>query len=118
MDALEEADIINNHPIKDGLVYFRHQFESSRARLGFLGSFRAVEDILSTESASEDLVLDLIGALQTLPTARVLHVEIWNAVFDLIARTIPKQATTPTAFEKATFDTLLRSSSASQWGIK
>ena len=47
MEALEEADIINNHPIKEGLVAFRHQFESSRTRLDFVGS--AVADVLSTE---------------------------------------------------------------------
>jgi hypothetical protein len=109
----------------------------------------------------KDLVLDLIGALQTLPAARVLRsqndsktrlcadlfglgskagssnfdikstiplvelvvnnapdVEIWRAVFDLIALTTPKQFTPPTAFEKAVFDTPLRSSSASQKGIE
>jgi hypothetical protein len=53
MEALEEADIINNHPIKEGLVTFHHQFESSRARLGFVGSSPAVENILSTESVYE-----------------------------------------------------------------
>ena len=42
MDATEEAEIINSHPIKEGLVDFRRQFESSRA----------IEDILSAESAS------------------------------------------------------------------
>ena len=52
MEALEEAGIINNHPIKEGLLAFCHQFESSRARLGFVGSSIIVEDILSTESAS------------------------------------------------------------------
>ncbi|KAH6667674.1 hypothetical protein B0J14DRAFT_658465 [Halenospora varia] len=109
----------------------------------------------------EDLVLGLIGALQTLPPARVLRsridrktrlradlfslgskagssdfdikstiplvelvvnnapdVEIWRAVFDLIALTSPKQLTPPTAFENAVFDTPLRSSSASQRGIE
>jgi hypothetical protein len=109
----------------------------------------------------EDLVLDLIGALQTFPAACVLRsqinrrtrlraglfslgskvgssdfdikstiplvelvvnnapdVEIWRAVFDLIALTIPKQLTPPTTFEKAVFDTPLRSSSASQRGIE
>ncbi|MCJ1360537.1 MAG: hypothetical protein MMC33_010545, partial [Icmadophila ericetorum] len=45
-------------------------------------------------------------------------VEIWNAVFDLVVRTSLKQATPPTAFEKAVFDTPLRSSSASQRGIE
>jgi hypothetical protein len=52
MEATEEANIINSHPIKDGLVAFRHQFESSQARLGFVGSSPAVEDNLSAESAS------------------------------------------------------------------
>ncbi|KAG9240328.1 hypothetical protein BJ878DRAFT_571127 [Calycina marina] len=162
MAAIEEANIINSQPIKEGLVAFCHQFESSRARLGFVGSSRAIEDILSTESASEKyLVLDLIGALQTLPAARVLRsqidhktrlradlfslgskagssdfdikstiplvelvvnnapdVEIWRAVFNLIALTSPKQLTPPTAFENAVFDTPLRSSSASQKGIE
>ncbi|XMA19892.1 hypothetical protein WAI453_012683 [Rhynchosporium graminicola] len=160
MQATEEANIINNHPIKEGLVAFRHQFDSSQAHLGFVGSSRAVEDILSTESAS-DIVLDLIGALQTLPAARVLRsqtdrkthlradlfslgsragssdfdlkstiplvelvvnnapdAEIWRAVFDLIALTSAKQSTPPTDFEKAVFDTPLRSSSASQRGIE
>jgi hypothetical protein len=42
MDAIEEAEIINSHPIKEGLVAFRRQFESSRD----------IEDILSAESAS------------------------------------------------------------------
>jgi hypothetical protein len=52
MEDTEEANIINSHPIKEGLVAFRHQFESSQAHLGFVGSSRAVEDILSAESAS------------------------------------------------------------------
>jgi hypothetical protein len=52
MEATEEANIINSHPIEEGLVAFRHQFESSQAHLGFVGSSRAVEDILSAESAS------------------------------------------------------------------
>jgi hypothetical protein len=43
-------------------------------------------------------------------------VEIWSAAFDLVARTSLKQATP--AFEKAVFDTPLRSSSASQRGIE
>jgi hypothetical protein len=42
--------------------------------------------------------------------------DIWHAVFELVARTNP--ATPPTAFEKAVFDTPLRSSSASQRGIE
>lgn len=50
MEAAEEADIINNYPINEGLVAFRHQFGSSQARLGFAGSSRAA-DILSAESA-------------------------------------------------------------------
>jgi hypothetical protein len=52
MEATEEANIINSHPIKEGLVTFRHQFKSSQAHLSFAGSSRAVEDILSAESAS------------------------------------------------------------------
>jgi hypothetical protein len=43
-------------------------------------------------------------------------VEIWSAAFD--ACTSLKQATPLIAFEKALFDTPLRSSSASQRGIK
>jgi len=39
-------------------------------------------------------------------------------VFELIALITPKQSTPPTAFEKAVFDTPLRSSSASQRGIE
>jgi hypothetical protein len=42
--------------------------------------------------------------------------DIWHAVFELVARTNP--ITPPTAFEKAVFDTPLRSSSASQRGIE
>jgi hypothetical protein len=41
---------------------------------------------------------------------------IWHAVFELVARANP--ATPPIAFEKAVFDTPLRSSSASQRGIE
>jgi hypothetical protein len=33
MEATEEANIINSHPIKEGLVAFRRQFESSQVRL-------------------------------------------------------------------------------------
>ncbi|KAG9248789.1 hypothetical protein BJ878DRAFT_579890 [Calycina marina] len=108
----------------------------------------------------EDLVLDLVGTLQTFPAARVLRsridrktrlradlfdlgskvgssnfdiksaiplvklvvnnapdLEIWRRVFDLIALTSPKQLTMPTAFEKAIFETPLRSSSASRGGL-
>ena len=43
-------------------------------------------------------------------------VDIWQAVFELVARTNP--ATPPTACEKILFDTPLRSSSASQRGIE
>ncbi|KAJ2901648.1 uncharacterized protein MKZ38_001607 [Zalerion maritima] len=42
--------------------------------------------------------------------------DVWLAVFELVVRTNP--ATPPTAFEKAVFDTPLRSSSASQRGIE
>lgn len=42
--------------------------------------------------------------------------DIWHAVFELVARTNP--ATPLTAFEKAVFDTPLRSSSASQRGLE
>jgi hypothetical protein len=42
--------------------------------------------------------------------------DIWHIVFELVARTNP--STPPTAFEKAVFDTPLRSSSASQRGIE
>jgi hypothetical protein len=42
--------------------------------------------------------------------------DIWRTVFELIART--SSSTPPTAFEKAVFDTPLRSSSASQRGIE
>jgi hypothetical protein len=45
-------------------------------------------------------------------------VEIWSAVFDLVAHTSSKPITPPTALEKAVFDTPLRSSSASQRGIE
>jgi hypothetical protein len=121
----------------------------------------ATQQLIILLTYIEDLVLDLIGALQTFPAARVLRsqidrktrlradlfglgskvgssdfdikstiplvelvvnnapdLEIWRAVFDLIALTSPKQLTLPTAFEKAIFDTPLRSSSASQRGIE
>ncbi|APA16230.1 hypothetical protein sscle_16g110000 [Sclerotinia sclerotiorum 1980 UF-70] len=139
MDATEEAEIINSHPIKEGLVAFRRQFESSRA----------IEDILSAESAS-DLVLDLIVALQTFPAAHILcspidrKTRLRADLFSLgskvasrdfdIKSTIPlmelvinntpdmeiypKRVTPPIAFEKAVFDTSLRSSSASQRGVE
>ena len=42
--------------------------------------------------------------------------DIWVAVFELVARTV--SVTPPTAFEKAVFDTPLRSSSASQRGLE
>ncbi|KAM3066402.1 hypothetical protein ACMFMG_012092 [Clarireedia jacksonii] len=42
--------------------------------------------------------------------------DIWHTVFELVARTNP--ITPPTAFEKAVFDTPLRSSSASQRGVE
>ena len=41
---------------------------------------------------------------------------IWRTVFELVAESTP--VTPPTAFEKAAFDTPLRSSSASQRGIE
>jgi len=52
MEATEEANLINSHPIKEGLVAFRHQFESFQAHLDFVGLSRAIGDILSAESAS------------------------------------------------------------------
>ncbi|KAH7306159.1 hypothetical protein BKA65DRAFT_485858 [Rhexocercosporidium sp. MPI-PUGE-AT-0058] len=45
-------------------------------------------------------------------------VDIWSAMFGLVAGTQPRAIAPPTAFEKAVFDTPLRSSSASQRGIK
>jgi len=42
----KETNIINSHPTKDGLAAFCHQFESSRARLGFVESFGVVESVL------------------------------------------------------------------------
>jgi hypothetical protein len=45
-------------------------------------------------------------------------VEIWNAIFDLVARTSTIDITPPTAFKTAIFDIPLRSSSASQRGIE
>lgn len=42
--------------------------------------------------------------------------DIWHVVLELVARTNP--AAPPTAFEKAVFDTPLRSSSASQRGVE
>jgi hypothetical protein len=109
----------------------------------------------------EDLILDLIVALQTLPAARVLHsridskallradlfslgskvgsndfddkdtiplvelvvnnapdIEIWDAVFEQLARIRLKVTTLPSAIENTAFDTPLRSSSASQSGTE
>jgi len=45
-------------------------------------------------------------------------VEIWRAVFDLVALNSPKQPTPPITFQNAVFDTPLRSSSASQRGTE
>ncbi|KAJ8067034.1 hypothetical protein OCU04_004414 [Sclerotinia nivalis] len=45
-------------------------------------------------------------------------VEIWGAVFDLIATTSSVQLTPPTTFEKAVLNTPLRSGSASQRGVE
>ncbi|KAE8441377.1 hypothetical protein EG329_005004 [Mollisiaceae sp. DMI_Dod_QoI] len=45
-------------------------------------------------------------------------VDIWSAVFGLVAGTQPRAIAPPTAFKKAVFDTPLRSSSASQRGIE
>ncbi len=63
---------------------------------------------------------DIISAIPLVE--RVINnapdVEIWSAVFKLIAQTRPKAITPPTAFESAVFDTPLRSSSASQRGIE
>ncbi|KAH7378858.1 hypothetical protein BKA64DRAFT_686820 [Cadophora sp. MPI-SDFR-AT-0126] len=44
------------------------------------------------------------------------NANIWRTVFELISRI--SSSTLPTAFKKAVFDTPLRSSSASQRGIK
>jgi hypothetical protein len=52
MKATEDADIIHSYPIREGLVAFRRQFRFSQESLGFVGSSRAVENILSAESAS------------------------------------------------------------------
>ncbi|KAI1655018.1 hypothetical protein F4813DRAFT_392009 [Daldinia decipiens] len=71
----EEADVVNSHPIKDGLVAFCHQFKSSRARLDVIESSTAIEEVLSAEFGS-DLLLTLILTLQTLPVARILHSQI------------------------------------------
>jgi hypothetical protein len=86
MEATKQANIINSHPIKEGLVAFRHQFESSQARLGFGGHpFRRIclrlpslraQQLIILLTYIKDLVLDLIGALQTLPAARVLRSQI------------------------------------------
>ncbi|PQE05362.1 hypothetical protein CJF30_00011279 [Rutstroemia sp. NJR-2017a BBW] len=121
--------VLPGHPIKEGLVAFRRQFESSQARLSFVESSRAIEDILSAESASDlfslgskvasrDFDIKSIIPLVELVVNNAPDVEIWHAVFNLILTTSPKRVTPPTAFEKAVFDTPLRSSSASQRGVE
>ena len=57
------------------------------------------------------LVKKIVGNERTWSDAN-----IWRTVFELVAQTTP--VTPPTAFEKAVFDTPLRSSSASQRGIE
>jgi len=170
MEATKEANIINNHPIKEGLVAFRHQFKSTCTDLSIAASSDAVQVVFSTAAiagmtqlfclhslliyiATKNLVLDLIQALLIEPAARILpsqiadrtlssdlailysHVDsnwldsalaiplieqivrnkpntltwndmdIWLAVFGLIARITPVAPLT--AFEKAVFNMLL-----------
>ncbi|KAH6704090.1 hypothetical protein BKA61DRAFT_702673 [Leptodontidium sp. MPI-SDFR-AT-0119] len=63
---------------------------------------------------------DIISAipLVDLVINNASDVEIWSSAVGLVAGTKLKAITPPTAFEKAVFDTPLRSSSASQRGIE
>jgi hypothetical protein len=74
-------------------------------------------------SSEISLVISLSSITSAIPLVeqvinQVPDVEIWNAVFDLVARTSLNEITPPTAFEKAVFDTPLRPSSASQRGVE
>ncbi|KAG9239419.1 hypothetical protein BJ875DRAFT_491694 [Amylocarpus encephaloides] len=139
-----ELDVINSNPIKKDLGTFQRLFELTRADLGVSDSSNAVQVVLSTAAVvAKNLLLDLIlsakrtGSIlpsritgRTLssdltilysPTTRASttssEAEFWSSVFDLLVSWI-KTTTPPTAFEKAVFDTPLRSSSASQRGIE
>lgn len=74
---------------------------------------RAVLFSLGSEVGSGNFnksTIPLVG----LAVNNALDVEIWRAVFDLVALVSPKQSTPQNVFEKAVFDTPPRSSSASQ----
>jgi hypothetical protein len=83
MATTSEVDIIASNPIKDGLSAFRRVFEST------LGRYDSVQVVFSTAAVAgivrpllsafpfnihsyQNLVLDLILALQNQPAARVL----------------------------------------------
>ncbi|OBT60889.1 hypothetical protein VE03_09937 [Pseudogymnoascus sp. 23342-1-I1] len=146
MATTNELQIIRSNLVNDGLGAFRRLFEVTRVDLGIAVPSGAVQAVFSTAvtTVAKNLVLDLILAFRgtllgdlsayvtlidsnnfdiksAIPLVeRVIKnapdLEIWSAVVDLVALTSPKQLTPPTAFEKAVFDTPLRSSLASQTG--
>jgi hypothetical protein len=73
---------------------------------------------LGSKVGSRDFDIKSTIPLVKLVVNNAPDVEIWHAVFNLILTTSPKRVTPPTAFEKAVFDTPLRSSSASQRGVE
>ncbi|EDN94548.1 hypothetical protein SS1G_10422 [Sclerotinia sclerotiorum 1980 UF-70] len=94
--------IISSNPVKDRLCAFRQLFESTRVDLGVVESSNTMQAVLSAATGLE--------ATRTGVTR--------YTVFNLILTTSPKRVTPPIAFEKAVFDTSLRSSSASQRGVE
>ncbi|KAG0133809.1 hypothetical protein HOY82DRAFT_639657 [Tuber indicum] len=134
MATASKLNKIRCNLIKERLGAFCHLFESTSSLLTYI--------------VVKNLALDLIQALQIEPAARTLpsriadrsvssdlailfkrlivrnepgtptlnDTDIWRTVFELIVRM--SSSTPPTAFEKAVFDTPLRSSSVSQRGIE
>ncbi|PQE34089.1 ATP binding protein [Rutstroemia sp. NJR-2017a WRK4] len=122
MDTTEEVEIINSHPIKEGLVAFRLQFESSHLVLDLIGAlqnFLAARILYSSIDRKTCLYTDLfslgskVGSRDFDIKSTIPLVELVYTIFNLILTTSPKQVTLPTTFEKAIFDIPLRSSSAS-----
>ncbi|TEY37182.1 hypothetical protein BOTCAL_0526g00030 [Botryotinia calthae] len=130
-------EIISNHPIKDGLCAFRQRFESTRTDLGVVESSNTVRSVLSraTAAVAKNLVLDLILALQNEPAARILPSQNGHGTllrdlsnditlldsnnFDITLAILCLDEVAPlAASEKSTFDTPIRSSSASQIGFE
>ncbi|KAG9228240.1 hypothetical protein BJ875DRAFT_336063, partial [Amylocarpus encephaloides] len=86
-----------------------------RTLTGDLGILYGRVDSNQLDITSAILLVDHI--VRNVPDASTWNdANIWHYVFELVARTNPN--TPPTAFEKAVFDTPLRSSSASQKGIE